>query len=72
VLSVLSAGCIFWLSTLQPFFATVAIAALAYQMWLVWGRPRRRTKSVLAILWSSLALNGLIFAAWASAWFRYQ
>jgi hypothetical protein len=57
---------------LQPFFATVAIAALAYQMWLVWGRPRRRTKSVLAILWSSLALNGLIFAAWASAWFRYQ
>jgi hypothetical protein len=69
---VLSAGCIFWLQALQPVFASVALAALAYQMWLVWGRPCRRTKTVLAILWSSIALSGLIFTAWGLAWLRYR
>jgi len=69
---VVSAGCIFWLQKLQPLFAAVAVASVAYQMWLVWGRPRRRTKKVLAILWSSIAINALIFTAWGVAWLRYR
>ena len=72
-MSVLSAGCVFWLQALQPLFVSVAIAALAYQGWLVWRRPpQRRTRKVLAILWSSIVLNGLIFAALGVAWLRYR
>ena len=72
-MSVLSAGCVLVLQVLQPLFVSVAVLALAYQGWLVWRRPsRRRTRMVLAILWSSVALNVLLFAAWAALWLRYR
>jgi hypothetical protein len=71
-LSVVSAGCVLWLQRLQPLFAFVAVAALGYQMWLVWGGNRRRTRTVLAILWSSTAFTALIFAAWVAAALRYR
>jgi hypothetical protein len=71
--SVLSAGCVLVLQVLQPLFISVAVLALAYQGWLVSRRPpQRRTRSVLAILWSSVALNVLLFAAWAALWLRYR
>lgn len=72
-MSVVSAGCVLWLRVLQPLFVTVAIVALVYQAWLVWRRPpQRRTPRVLLILWSSIAVNGLIFGAWGLAWLRYR
>ena len=67
-----SAGCILWLQVLQPLFASVAVGALAYQVWLVSQRSRRRTTKVLAILWSSIALNAVIFVAWGALWLRYR
>jgi hypothetical protein len=70
--SVASAGCFLWLQKLQPVFAVVAVSSLAYQIWLVWGRQRRRSRTVLAILWSSIAVTGLIFAVWGIAWLRYR
>ena len=39
LLSLLSAGCLFWLERLQPLFFTVAIVSLAYQVWVVRRRP---------------------------------
>ena len=58
---------------LQPLFVSVAVLALANQGWLVWRRPpQRRTRTVLTILWSSVALNVLLFAAWAALWLRYR
>lgn len=72
-MSVLSAGCVLVLQVLQPLFASMAVLALAYQGWLVRSRlPQRRTRTVLAILWSSVALNVLLFAAWAALWLRYR
>ena len=72
-MSVLSAGCVVVLQVLQPLFVSVAVLALAYQGWLVWRRPpQRRTRTVFVILWSSIALNVLVFAAWAALWLRYR
>jgi len=71
--SVLSAGCVLLLQLLQPLFVSVAVLALAYQGWLVWKRPpQRRTRTILAILWSSAVLNVLLFAAWGALWLRYR
>jgi hypothetical protein len=54
-------------------FILVALSALAYQVWLVRRRPpQRRTRRVLAILWSSVALNVLLFAGWGALWLRYR
>ena len=66
-MSAVSAGCVVWLQRFQPVFASVAIGALVYQAWLVWRRPpRRRTRVLLAILWTSLgttaAMAALMFA----------
>ena len=73
VVSVLSAGCVVWLQVLQPVFIAVALAALGYQVWLVKRRPpQRRTRTVRAILWSSIALNVLLFAGWGALWLRYR
>jgi hypothetical protein len=70
--SVLSAGCVLWLRVLQPFFVALAVLALGYQVWLVRQRPpQRRTRKVLAILWSSIALNVLLFAGWVALSLRY-
>lgn len=69
----LSAGCVLWLRVLQPLFVSIALGALGYQAWLVWRRPpQRRTRRVLVILWSSIAMNGLIFGALVMAWLRYR
>ena len=69
----LSAGCLLVLQVLQPLFVSVAVLALGYQGWLVWRRPpQRRTRTVLAILWSSVALNVLLFTTWGALWLRYR
>ena len=72
-MSVLSAGCVLWLQALQPLFVSVALVALGYQVWLVSRRPpQRRRRTVFTILWSSIALNVLLFAGWGVLWLRYR
>jgi hypothetical protein len=72
-LSILSAGCLFWLDRLQPLFVVLAMSALAYQGSLIWRRPRaRRTRTLLAIFWSSVAINAFVFTAWLWLWLRYR
>ena len=72
-MSVFSAGCLFWLETLQPFFAGLAACALAYQVWLVRRRPvHRRTKAMMIILWTSVATSALVLIAWVAVWLRYR
>jgi hypothetical protein len=64
---------VLWLQRLQPVFAVIAVAALGYQGWLVWRRaPRRRTKSAVWILWTSVSVTGLVFATWVWLFFRYR
>jgi hypothetical protein len=73
LVSLISAGCLFWLERLQPLFFTVALASLVYQMWAVWRRPRAmRTWSMRTILACSLALNLLVISAWIVFSIRYQ
>ncbi len=72
-LSLLSAGCLFWLERLQPVFALLAVAALGYQGWLVWRRPpARRSRAVLVIFWSSVVINLFVLVAFAILWLRYR
>jgi hypothetical protein len=71
--SVVSAGCSLWLQRFQPLFAFLAIAALAYQAWLVWRRPaHRRTRMMRGILWTSVATTAVIGAAMLVLWQRYR
>lgn len=73
IVSLLSAGCLFWLERLQPLFFTVAVGSLAYQVWAVYGRPpAKRTWGIRTILGVSLALNGLLIAGWIILAIRYQ
>ena len=72
-LSLVSAGCQIWLQRLQPLFFAVAIAALAYQIWLVRTRPaRRRRTSVKVVLALSLLLNFVVVGGWIALLIRYQ
>lgn len=72
-LSILSAGCVLWLERFQPLFALLAVAALAYEGWLVWRRPpQRRTNIALWILWTSIGITGFVFVTWAGLWLRYR
>ena len=72
-MSVFSAGCLFWLEALQPLFVVVASVAMAYQVWLVKRRPGfRRTKTVMVILWTSVATSSLVLLVWAGLWLRYR
>ena len=72
-LSILSAGCALWLQRFQPLFAAVAVAALAYQGWLVSRRPAdRRTRPMLRILWTSVGTTIVVFAIWTALWLRYR
>jgi hypothetical protein len=72
-LSVLSASCLLWLQRLQPLFAAIALGALAVQVALVLRRPRhRRSGRMLAILWTSVAVSGLVFLTWIALWYRYR
>ena len=70
--SSLSVWCLVWLERLQPLFFTLAVAALAYQIWIVWGRPPSlRTWAVKTVLGLSLAVNGLMITGWIVITIRY-
>lgn len=72
-LSILSAGCLLWLERLQPLFALVAVAALAFQVRLVRQRPpHRRTRAMLVILWTSIGISTAILGAWIALALRYR
>ncbi len=72
-MSLLSAGCIFWLQTLQPLFAAIAAAAVGYQAWLVFRRPPAlRTRRALVIFWSSVGVCALVAITWILLWLRYR
>jgi hypothetical protein len=72
-LSLLSAGCLFWLERLQPVFVALAVSGVAYQSWLVWRRPfMRRTRTVMTIYLVSLAVNGAVLVIWAWLSVRYS
>ena len=72
LLSLLSAGCLFWLRRLQPVFLTVALGSLAYESWLVRRQlPTLRTMGVKATLGTSLVVNLAVLGSWVVLWFRY-
>ena len=72
-MSVASAGCLLWLERFQPAFVVTAMVALAYQSWLVWRRPqRRRTWTMLAILWTSIGTNVMVGITFVALWLRYR
>ena len=72
-MSVLSAGCVLWLQRLQPLFVSLAVVAVAYQGWLIVRRPpQRRSHKVLAIFWTSVAANIIVFTTWWALWLRYR
>jgi len=71
--SVLSAGCLVWLDALRPFFGATAIVALGWQAWLIGRRPAtRRTRTMVAILAGTAAVNLLIAVSWAALSWRYR
>lgn len=72
-MSLLSAGCLFWLERLQPLFVALAVIGVAYQSWLVWRRPiMRRTRAVMAVYLASLAVNVAVLALWVWLAIRYR
>lgn len=72
-MSLLSAGCLFWLERLQPLFAVLAVAGVVYQSWLVWSRPfMRRTRAVMLVYASSIAVNAGVLGLWVWLWLRYR
>ena len=73
LVSLLSAGCLFWLERLQPLFFTVAMASLAYQVWVVRRRPPfLRTWGIKTIVAASLSVNVLVIGTWITLWLRYR
>ena len=73
MVSTVGAGCFYWLERLQPVFFTLALLALAYEIWLVKGRPRRkRSVKVWAMVAFSLSVNTIVVGAWVFLWFRYR
>jgi hypothetical protein len=73
LLSLISAGCLFWLERLQPLFFTVAVGALVYQVWAVRHRaPNRRTFAMKTILALSLTVNSLVIGLWIVLSIRYR
>jgi hypothetical protein len=73
LVSLISAGCLFWLQRLQPLFFAVALGSLVYQIWAVSRRPpSMRTWGMKTILACSLALNLLVISAWIVFSIRYQ
>lgn len=72
-LSLLSAGCQIWLQRLQLLFFTVAIAAFAYQIWLIRTRPPKRGKTtVKVVLALSVLLNFVVVGGWIALLIRYK
>jgi hypothetical protein len=73
LVSLLSAGCLFWLQRLQPLFFTVAVASLVYQIWVVRRRPPTlRTWGIKTILGVSLMLNVMVIGGWIAISIRYR
>ncbi len=73
LISLLSAGCLFWLQRLQPGFLTVALGALGYESWLVRRQlPALRTRRVKMIFAASVGVNFLVLGAWSILWLRYR
>ena len=73
LLSLLSAGCLFWLERLQPLFFGVAVGALVYQAWVVYRRPpSMRTSGMKAILAVSMGLNAMVIGGWIVFAIRYR
>ena len=72
-MSLLSAGCLFWLLRLQPLFFAVAVGSLGYQAWAVKRRPPSlRTWGVKAILATSVVLNVMVIGGWIALEIRYR
>ena len=73
LVSLLSAGCLFWLQRLQPLFITVAVGSLVFQVWAVYRRPPElRTFGIKAILAASLTLNVVLIGGWIVLSVRYR
>jgi len=73
LVSLFSAGCLFWLERLQPIFFTVAVGSLVYQIWAVRRRPpSMRTRWMKTILAASLGVNGMLIAGWIVLSVRYR
>ena len=67
-----SAGCLYWLEKLQPVFLSLALVSMVYQIWAVSTRPKfLRTRGVMILLYSSLAINTLVIGGWVFLYFRY-
>ena len=72
-MSLLSAGCLFWLQRLQPLFVALAVLGVVYQSWLVWRRPfMRRTRRVMAVYATSLVVNLAVLTLWGWLALRYR
>jgi len=72
-LSLLSAGCLFWLERLQPVFLAIALGSLVYQGWVVRRRPPfLRTWGIKTIFGISLVLNVAVIGTWIALYFRYR
>ena len=73
LLSLISAGCLFWLERLQPLFFAVALGALVYQVWAVRRRPPSlRTLGMKTILALSLTINSVVIGLWVVLSIRYR
>ena len=73
LVSLLSAGCLFWLERLQPLFFTLAVGSLLYEVWLVRRRPPAlRTWGMKTILAVSLMLNVMVIGGWIVISVRYR
>jgi hypothetical protein len=71
--SLVGAACFYWLERLQPVFFTVALLALAYEIWLVGRRPGgMRSTSVWAMVAFSLSVNMIVVGTWVFLWIRYR
>ena len=71
--SLLSAGCLLWLQRLQPVFFTVAVFALAYEVWLI---SRRRDVlriwTIKMVLAASVTFNVALIGGWILITVRYR
>jgi hypothetical protein len=64
---------VLWLEQLRPVFVTLAAGALVYQSWLVARRPAgRRTRTMLAILATTISVNLVVVLTWGALWWRYR
>ena len=64
--------CLIWLERLQPLFFVLAVAALAYQIWIVLDRPPSlRTWAVKTVLGVTLLANSLMVGGWVFITIRY-